>query len=47
MTQKKAALTCMSKFVKMEVMIGIDSLCLSLKFRSKIRFLGFALLIEL
>jgi hypothetical protein len=42
MTQMKAALTWMSRFQKMEVMIGIESLCLSLKFRSKIKFLGFA-----
>jgi hypothetical protein len=42
MTQKKAALTGMSRFLKMEVMIGIESLSLSLKFRGKIKFLGFA-----
>jgi hypothetical protein len=41
MTQMKAALTWMSGFPKMEVMIGIESLSLSLKFRSKIKFLGF------
>jgi hypothetical protein len=38
----KAALTWMRGFPKMEVMIGIESLSLSLKFRSKIKFLGFA-----
>jgi hypothetical protein len=37
----KAALRWMSGFSKMEVMIGIESLSLSLKFRSKIKFLGF------
>jgi hypothetical protein len=31
----------MSRFLKMEVMIGIESLGLSLKFRSKNKFLGF------
>jgi hypothetical protein len=41
MTRKKAALTWMSKFPKMEVMIGIESLSPSLMFRSKIKFLGF------
>jgi hypothetical protein len=38
----KATLTWMSGFSKMEVMIGIESLSLSLMFRSKIKFLGFA-----
>jgi hypothetical protein len=38
----KAALTWSSGFRKMEVMIGIESLSLSLKFRSKIKFLGFS-----
>jgi hypothetical protein len=38
----KATLTWMSGFLKMERMIGIESLSLSLKFRSKIKFLGFA-----
>jgi hypothetical protein len=38
----KAALTWTSRFPKMEVMIGIESLSLSLKFRSKIKFLEFA-----
>jgi hypothetical protein len=38
----KAALTWMSGFLMMEVMIGIESLSLSLKFRIKIKFLGFA-----
>jgi hypothetical protein len=38
----KAALTWMSRFPKMEVMIGIESLSLSLKYRSNIKFLGFS-----
>jgi hypothetical protein len=38
----KDALTWMSGFLKREVMIGIESLSLSLKFRSKIKFLGFS-----
>jgi hypothetical protein len=38
----KAALKWMSGFAKMEVMIGIESLSLSVKFRSKIKFFGFA-----
>jgi hypothetical protein len=37
----KVALAWMSRFPRMEVMIGIESLSLSLKFRSKIKFLGF------
>jgi hypothetical protein len=37
----KAALTWTSRFLRMEVMIGIESLSLSLKFRDKIMFLGF------
>jgi hypothetical protein len=37
----KTALTWMSGFPKMEVMIGIESLSLSLKFRFKNKFLGF------
>jgi hypothetical protein len=37
----KATLTWTSGFSKMEVMIGIKSLSLSLMFRSKIKFLGF------
>jgi hypothetical protein len=41
-TQMKATLTWMSGSPKIEVMIGIESLGLSLKFRSKIKFLGFA-----
>jgi hypothetical protein len=41
-TRIKVVLTWMSRFPKMEVMIGIESLSLSLKFRSKIKFLGFA-----
>jgi hypothetical protein len=32
----------MSRFSRMEVMIGIESLSLSLKFRDKIKFFGFA-----
>jgi hypothetical protein len=31
-----------TRFPRMEVMIGIELLSLSLKFRSKIKFLGFA-----
>jgi hypothetical protein len=42
MTQMKAAPTWMSRLPRMEVMIGIESLSLSLKYRSKIKFLGFA-----
>jgi hypothetical protein len=38
----KATLMWTSGFPKMGVMIGIESLSLSLKFRSKIKFLGFA-----
>jgi hypothetical protein len=38
----KAALTWTSGFTMMEIMIGIESLSLSLKFRIKIKFLGFA-----
>jgi hypothetical protein len=38
MTQMKAALMWMSGFSKMEVVIGIEPLSLSLKFRSKIKF---------
>jgi hypothetical protein len=41
-TRMKATLMWMSRFPRMEVMIGIESLSLSLKFRSKIKFLGFA-----
>jgi hypothetical protein len=37
----KAALTWTSGFLKMGVMIGIESSSLSLKFRIKIKFLGF------
>jgi hypothetical protein len=37
----KAALTWTSRFLRMEVMIGIESLSLSLKFGDKIKFLGF------
>jgi hypothetical protein len=42
MTRMKAALTWMSGLSKMEVMKGIESSSLSLKYRSKIKFLGFA-----
>jgi hypothetical protein len=42
MTRMKAALTWMSGFPKMGVMIGIESSSLSLKFRFKNKFLGFA-----
>jgi hypothetical protein len=42
MTQMKAALTWMSGFLKMGVMIGIESSSVSLKFRFKNKFLGFA-----
>jgi hypothetical protein len=38
----KAALTWMSRFLKMEVMMGIESLSSSLKYRSKTKFLGFS-----
>jgi hypothetical protein len=43
----KVALTWMSGFLKMEVMIWIELLSLSLKFRFKNKFLGFAQLIEM
>jgi hypothetical protein len=39
MTRMKAALTWMSDFSRMEVMIGIESSSLSLKYRIKIKFL--------
>jgi hypothetical protein len=42
MTQIKAALTWMSGFSKMGVMIGIESSSLNLKFRFKNNPLGFA-----
>jgi hypothetical protein len=42
MTQMKAALMWMSRFPRMEVIMGIESLSLSLKFRDKVKFLGFA-----
>jgi hypothetical protein len=42
MTRMKAAMMWTSRFLRMEVMIGIESLSLSLKFRNKIKFLGFA-----
>jgi hypothetical protein len=38
----KATLTWMIRFSRMEEMIGVESLTLSLKFRDKIKFLGFA-----
>jgi hypothetical protein len=38
----KAALAWTSGFPKKKVMIGIETLSLSLKFRIKIKFLGFA-----
>jgi hypothetical protein len=38
----KAALTWMSGYPKMEVMIGIESSSLSLKFRFKNKHVGFA-----
>jgi hypothetical protein len=38
----KVVLMWTSRFPRIEVMIGIESLSLSLKFRSKIKFLGFA-----
>jgi hypothetical protein len=38
----KAALTWMSNFIRMEVMIQIESASLSLKFRFKNKPLGFA-----
>jgi hypothetical protein len=41
-TRVKTALTWMSSFPMMEVMIGIESLSLSLKIRIKNKFLGFA-----
>jgi hypothetical protein len=41
-TRMKATLMWTTRFLRMEVMIGIELLSLSLKFRSKIKFLGFA-----
>jgi hypothetical protein len=41
MTQMKATLTWTSGFLKMEIMTRIELLSLNLKFRSKIKFLGF------
>jgi hypothetical protein len=41
MDQMKAALTWTSGFLKMEVMIGIESLSLNLKIRIKNKLLGF------
>jgi hypothetical protein len=43
----KVALTWMSGFPKMEVMIGIELLSLSLKFMFKNKLLGFAQLIKM
>jgi hypothetical protein len=43
----KVDLTWMSGFPKMGAMIGIESSSLSLKFRFKNKFLGFAYLIEM
>jgi hypothetical protein len=40
-TRMKAALMWMSGFPKMEVTILIESFSPSLKFRSKIKFIGF------
>jgi hypothetical protein len=40
-TRVKTALTWMSSFPMMEVMIGIESLSLSHKIRIKNKFLGF------
>jgi hypothetical protein len=47
MTRAKTTLTWMSSFPMMKVMVGIESLSLSLKIRIKNKFLGFAFLIEL
>jgi hypothetical protein len=47
MTRKKANLTWMSDFLKMGVMIEIESSSLSLRFRFKNKPLGFVYLIEL
>jgi hypothetical protein len=41
MTRARTTLTRTSRFLMMKVMIGIESLSLCLKFRSKIKFLGF------
>jgi hypothetical protein len=41
MTRMKAALTWMSDFSKMGVMIGIESSSISVKFWLKNKFLGF------
>jgi hypothetical protein len=41
MTRMKAALTWMNGFLRMEAMIGIESSCLSLKFRFKYKSLEF------
>jgi hypothetical protein len=40
-TRVKTTLTWMSGFLMMKVMIGIESLSLSLKIRIKNKFLGF------
>jgi hypothetical protein len=42
LTRMKATLTWISGFPKMGIMIGIESSSLSLKFRFKNKFLGFA-----
>jgi hypothetical protein len=42
MTRARITLTWMSRFSMMKVMIGIESLSLSLKIRIKNKFLGFA-----
>jgi hypothetical protein len=41
-TRVKTTLTWMSRFTMMKVMMGIESLSLSLKIRIKNKFLGFA-----
>jgi hypothetical protein len=42
MTRAKTAVTWTSGFPMMEVTIGIESLSVSIKFRIKIKFLGFS-----
>jgi hypothetical protein len=42
MTEMNAALTWMSGFLKTGVMIGIESLSLNLKIRTRNKILGFA-----
>jgi hypothetical protein len=41
-TRARTTLTWMSRFLMMNVMIGIESLSLSIKIRIKSKFLGFA-----